>query len=79
MQKLITDYIENINRLFVTGNAREHSYRGDLQDLLNKIIDDKDIVVTNEPARIVNVGAPDYSITKKDIPIGYIESKRYNK
>ncbi len=49
MQKL-HNYIENINRLFVTGNAREHSYRGDLQDLLNKIIDDKDIVVTNEPA-----------------------------
>ena len=37
MQKL-HNYIENINRLFVTGNAREHSYRGDLQDLLNKII-----------------------------------------
>ncbi len=61
------------------GNAREHSYRGDLQDLLNKIIDDKDIVVTNEPARIVNVGAPDYSITKKDIPIGYIEAKDINR
>ncbi len=30
MQKL-HNYIENINRLFVTGNAREHSYRGDLQ------------------------------------------------
>ncbi|WNL17672.1 N-6 DNA methylase [Arcobacter cryaerophilus gv. pseudocryaerophilus] len=78
MQKL-HNYIENINRLFVTGNAREHSYRGDLQDLLNKIIDDKDIVVTNEPTRIVNVGAPDYSITKKDIPIGYIEAKDINK
>ncbi|MGJ0290270.1 N-6 DNA methylase [Aliarcobacter cryaerophilus] len=78
MQKL-HNYIENINRLFTTGNAREHSYRGDLQDLLNKIIDDKDIVVTNEPARIVNVGAPDYSITKKDIPIGYIEAKDINK
>lgn len=78
MQKL-HNYIENINRLFVTGNAREHSYRGDLQDLLNKIINDKDIVVTNEPARIVNVGAPDYSITKKDIPIGYIEAKDINK
>ena len=76
---MIHKYTENINRLFATGNAREHSYRGDLQDLLNKIIDDKDIVVTNEPARIVNVGAPDYSITKKDIPIGYIEAKDINK
>jgi predicted helicase len=78
MQHLHT-YINNCNRLFQTGNAREHSYRGDLQQLLNEIINDKDIVVTNEPARIVNVGAPDYSITKKDIPLGYIEAKDINK
>ncbi|MDD3007356.1 MAG: N-6 DNA methylase [Arcobacter sp.] len=75
----IHTYINNCNRLFQTGNAREHSYRGDLQQLLNEIINDKDIVVTNEPARIVNVGAPDYSITKKDIPLGYIEAKDINK
>ena len=78
MQQIQT-YINNCNRLFQTGNAREHSYRGDLQQLLNEIINDKDIVVTNEPARIVNVGAPDYSITKKDIPLGYIEAKDINK
>ncbi len=69
------NYFTNINRLFQTGNAREHSYRGHLETLLNDIIDDNEIIVTNEPARIVNVGAPDYSITKKDIPIGYIEAK----
>ncbi len=78
MQQIQT-YINNCNRLFQTGNAREHSYRGDLQQLLNEVINDKDIVVTNEPARIVNVGAPDYSITRKDIPIGYIEAKDINK
>ena len=77
--QLIQTYINNCNRLFQTGNAREHSYRGDLQQLLNEIINDNDIVVTNEPARIVNVGAPDYSITRKDIPIGYIEAKDINK
>jgi len=78
MQRL-KKYLENINRLFKTGNAREHSYRGDLQQLLNEIINDKNIIVTNEPARIVNVGAPDYSITKNNIPIGYIEAKDLNK
>ncbi|RLA78114.1 MAG: DNA methyltransferase [Epsilonproteobacteria bacterium] len=72
---MISNYILNINRLYQTGNAREHSYRGHLETLLNQIINDTDIVVTNEPARIVNVGAPDYSITKKNIPIGYIEAK----
>lgn len=75
----LNDYIQNINRLYQTGNAREHSYRGDLQHLLNVIINDKDIVVTNEPARIRDVGAPDYSITRKDIPIGYIEAKDIDK
>lgn len=76
---LITNYLNSVDRLFQTGNAREHSYRGDLQHLLNEIINDKDIVVTNEPARIREVGAPDYSITKKDIPIGYIEAKDIDK
>lgn len=75
----ITNYLNSVDRLFQTGNAREHSYRGDLQHLLNEIINDKDIVVTNEPARIRAVGAPDYSITKKDIPIGYIEAKDIDK
>ncbi|MGK0255870.1 MAG: putative helicase [Arcobacteraceae bacterium] len=74
MQQIQT-YLNNCNRLLQTGNAREHSYRGDLQELLNQIINDNDIIVTNEPARIVDVGAPDYSITRKDIPIGYVEAK----
>ena len=73
--QIIQTYLSNCNRLLQTGNAREHSYRGHLETLLNEIINDADIVVTNEPARIVNVGAPDYSITRKDIPIGYVEAK----
>ncbi|XDD50935.1 type ISP restriction/modification enzyme [Leptospira sp. WS92.C1] len=65
-------YLEKINKLYKTGNAREHSYRGDLQTLISAI--EPDVVVTNEPARI-ECGAPDYIITKRDIPIGYIEAK----
>ena len=75
----IQNYLNNVSRLFQTGNAREHSYRGDLQQLLNKIIDDKEIIVINEPARIRDVGAPDYSITKKELPLGYIEAKDIDK
>ncbi|WP_316929300.1 type ISP restriction/modification enzyme [Flavobacterium saliperosum] len=33
-----------------------------------------DVLVTNEPAR-VDCGAPDYVLTRKDVPIGYIEAK----
>jgi len=68
----IQQYITKIDTLYKTGNAREHSYRGDLQNLIMAIL--PDVLVTNEPAR-VECGAPDYVLTRKDIPIGYIEAK----
>ncbi|MFZ3565219.1 type ISP restriction/modification enzyme [Tenacibaculum finnmarkense] len=68
----IQEYITKINTLFITGNAREHSYRGDLQNLIMAIL--PDVLVTNEPARVA-CGAPDYVLTRKNIPIGYIEAK----
>lgn len=68
----IQQYIDKINTLFKTGYAREHSYRGDLQNLIMAIL--PDVLVTNEPAR-VDCGAPDYVLTRKDVPIGYIEAK----
>lgn len=69
----LSQYIEKINTLYKTGNAREHSYRGDLQNLLMAIL--PDVLVTNEPARVTCVAPPDYVLTRKDIPIGYIEAK----
>jgi predicted helicase len=68
----LQQYLTKINTLYHTGNAREHSYRGDLQNLIMAIL--PDILVTNEPAR-VDCGAPDYVLTRKDVPIGYIEAK----
>lgn len=68
----IQQYITNVNVLFITGNSSEHSYRGGLQQLLTSML--KDVLVTNEPKRI-DCGAPDYILTRKDIPIGYIEAK----
>lgn len=68
----IQQYLTKINTLYLTGNAREHSYRGDLQNLIMAVL--PDVLVTNEPAR-VDCGAPDYVLTRKDVPIGYIEAK----
>ncbi len=68
----LNDYIDRLNTRFRTGISREHSYRGDLQNLLESIADD--VLITNEPARI-SCGAPDYIITKGNIPVGYIEAK----
>ena len=70
----IQQYIANVSVIFNKGNATEHSYRGDLQQLLQSLLPDVDI--TNEPKRI-ECGAPDYILNRKgkDIPVGYIEAK----
>jgi hypothetical protein len=49
----IQQYLDKINTLYKTGNAREHSYRGDLQNLIMAIL--PDVLVTNEPARVVHL------------------------
>ena len=72
----IQEYIGNISKRYKTGISTEHSYRSDLQNLLESIV--PDVLVTNEPAHIA-CGAPDYIITKKNIPIGYIEAKDIGK
>src|SRR5690554_1950950 len=68
----ISEYIKNINKRYKTGISREHSYRGDLQNLLEGML--KNVMVTNEPARIA-CGAPDFILTHKTIPVGYLEAK----
>jgi len=70
-------YLEQLNKRYKTGISREHTYRKDLEDLLISLV--KDIDVTNEPANVTDCGNPDYVITKKDIPIGYIEVKDIGK
>ncbi len=72
MNATISNYLHNVNRRYKTGISREHSYRGDLQSLLESLA--SGILVTNEPAR-VDCGAPDYILTRKNIPVGYIEAK----
>lgn len=68
----IDEYIKRINTKYKSGYSREHSYRGDLQNLLESL--SPGILVTNEPAHIA-CGAPDYILTKGKIPVGYIEAK----
>ena len=68
----IDNYIDNINNRYKLGNATEHTFRGDLQQLIENLV--PDIRATNEPKR-QKCGAPDYILTKKDIPVGFIEAK----
>lgn len=69
---MIARYVEAINKLFATGVTTEHSFRGDLQNLLNGLL--PEFAVINEPKRR-SCGAPDYIIEKKEIPVFFIEAK----
>jgi len=72
----INQYIAEINRIYWMGNATEHTYRPALKSLLEKMT--TGLTVTNEPKRI-ECGAPDYIVTRKEIPVGYIEIKDVDK
>jgi predicted helicase len=68
----VSEYIDKVNTRYKSGITTEHSFRGDLQNLLETLL--PNLLVTNEPTRI-KCGAPDYILTLKDIPVGYIEAK----
>jgi len=68
----VNQYIDDINKRYKLGNATEHTFRGDLQQLIESLV--PEIRATNEPKR-QSCGAPDYILTKKDIPVGFIEAK----
>ncbi len=68
----IDQYINSISNRYKLGNSTEHSFRGDLQQLIESTV--PEIKATNEPKR-QQCGAPDYIITRKEIPLGFIEAK----
>ncbi len=63
----LANYVKELRRRFALGISTEHSYRTDLQVLLNNLV--KGISVTNEPTR-QKCGATDYRIQQKEIPLG---------
>jgi predicted helicase len=68
----LPEYISTINQRYKLGNATEHTFRGDLQHLLETLV--PEIRATNEPKR-QSCGAPDYIITRGEITVGFIEAK----
>ncbi len=69
---IFKDYLAKIEHAYKAGNATEHTHRPALKDLLEAF--HPGITATNEPKRI-KCGAPDYIITRKDIPLGFVETK----
>ena len=73
---LLNEYKRKIESKFKAGNATEHTHRAALQVLMESL--EKGISAVNEPKRI-ECGAPDFIITREDIPLGYIEAKDIGK
>lgn len=65
-------YIEDVQRQFKTGIAREHAYRPALKTLVEDIM--PDVTAINDPAHI-KCGAPDFILHRRKIDVGYIEAK----
>jgi hypothetical protein len=68
----IRNYLKDIEQTYRNGNATEHTYRPNLKQLLQNLY--PGVTATNEPKRIT-CGAPDFIITNKQTPLGYIETK----
>jgi len=49
----LSEYVANLNERYKTGTLREHSYRGDLQTLLESMLDN--VLATNELARMITI------------------------
>ena len=66
-------YIDNINKKFRLGISSEHTFRGNLETLIQDLF--PNVLATNEPKR-EKCGKPDYVLTNlKGEILGYIEAK----
>ncbi|MCY2685865.1 type ISP restriction/modification enzyme [Salinimicrobium sp. TH3] len=73
----IHQYLVILSDRYRSGISREHSYRGDLENLIRSLV--PEINVTNEPTDVTDCGNPDYVLTRGKIPVGYIEAKDVGK
>ena len=69
---MFKQYLMQLEQAYQVGTATEHTHRPALKSLLEDFR--PGIVATNEPKRI-QCGAPDYIVTRADIPLGFIEAK----
>jgi len=68
----IAEYVKEVRQNLAHGDATEHTHRPALKSLLESIF--KGATATNEPKRI-ECGAPDFILTRKNIPHGHVETK----
>ena len=67
-----TTYLDEVRKKLSTGMAKEHAYRGALEDLLETTGDG--VQAINDSERVA-CGAPDYIVLRGPTPVGYVEAK----
>lgn len=70
---LFRAYCREIEKIYATGQATEHSYRPALQKLIQEI-GGKEVQAVNEPKQSA-FGIPDFIVKRGDVPVGHIECK----
>lgn len=71
MTDTVREYIEAIQKIYASGDAREHAYRPAFQKFMESL---SDIQAINEPA-YEGGNAPDFLFKRADVPIAYAECK----
>jgi predicted helicase len=74
--QMFGNYRKAVQSALQEGYAGEHAYRPALNQLIQAF--DSSIIATNEPKRQA-CGAPDFIVSRKKLPIGYIETKDIGK
>src|SRR5437867_1015362 len=65
-------YGKKLSQALKAGNATEHTHRPALKALIEALA--PGVVATNEPQKI-DCGSPDFIVTRKSTPLGYVEAK----
>ena len=68
----VQKYIEDVQKQFKTGIAREHAYRPALKTLIEELM--PEVTAINDPAHI-KCGAPDFILHRRNLEVGYMEAK----
>ena len=69
---IVVSYLKAVETALKAGNSTEHTHRPALKTLLESLR--SGITATNDPKRI-ECGAPDFIVTSRSTPLGYIETK----
>ena len=69
----IREYLTELNRKLKSGDVTEQTHRGALTGLIEAL--HAGVTAVNEPKHKIDVGAPDISVRRGQVPLGYIECK----